>query len=205
MRLVTIALAAILASSAMADGETDLGGYVWITNGVRDRYGVSIDFDTDVPPPYLVGIYPAVHAQFGPAPHSRLRPIRCRIVKGKHAALAIDTRLLPFPVFVQVLPAAWTNTVGFGEMSADEMESANALVDSLANLPGDAIRPADANEHAWRRMPLAAGCSQEVPLHRFFRSLSSYDGYKLGLDWLGRTCRVAESNAVPGRIYWEGL
>lgn len=47
--------------------------------------------------------------------------------------------------------------------------------------------------------------SQQVVLRRQVRALSVFRDKKVGLDWLGQLRYVECTNAVPMRIYWEGL
>ena len=47
--------------------------------------------------------------------------------------------------------------------------------------------------------------SEEFVLKRPFKSLSAHDGMKIALDWQGRMRFFVETNAVPYRIYPEGL
>ena len=58
---------------------------------------------------------------------------------------------------------------------------------------------------AERAYSLFGDRSQEVVLRRPVRALSVSGGKKVVLDWLGFIRFAADTNAVPGRIYWEGL
>ena len=58
---------------------------------------------------------------------------------------------------------------------------------------------------AERAFSLFGDRSQEVVLRRPVRALSVRGGKKVVLDWLGFMRFAEETNAVPGRIYWEGL
>ena len=56
-----------------------------------------------------------------------------------------------------------------------------------------------------RAISARADRSQEVVLRRPFRSLSAHDGIKVTVDWRGELTYAVETNAVPDRIYWEGI
>ena len=177
---------------------------ICITNGLRYADCVVVEFAADVPPPYLVGIYDSAEAQFYAGPVSRGRPIRYRVVDEPRACLAVDTRRLPCGVFVQVLPAAWTNAPGFREMTAEELAAQRRwwLEERVSGHdPAHAVRVGG----EWSAWPEVEGCSQEVPLMPMLRSLSAGGGARLGLDWAGRRRYIAGTNAAPGRIYWEGV
>ena len=123
---------------------------------------------------------------------------------GKRATLACDVRRLPHGVFVQVLPVSWTNAPGFRVLAPDEVAARHVLADCCAN----GAAPFERGELArqWRGRSIYEGCSQEVPIFRPFRGLSVRDGLVFALDWTGiPRPAVAPTNAVPGRIYWEGL
>lgn len=47
--------------------------------------------------------------------------------------------------------------------------------------------------------------SQEVPIRRPFMSLSGNGRVRIGRDAIGRKVYISDTNAVPGKIYWEGL
>lgn len=47
--------------------------------------------------------------------------------------------------------------------------------------------------------------SQEVVIRKPFKSLSAHDGIKVTVDWRGEITYAVETNAVPDRIYWEGI
>ncbi len=201
------ALAMALAAFAMRSAAEMVSATnsVCITNGVLDRYSLTVEWATELPPPYLCGIFTAVNAGFWAAPVSRSRPVCFRVVDEKRACLPIDTRRLPVAVFVQVIPVAWTNYTGFHEMSTAELASEVEWIRD-AYLPDEGVVEDNVDYGIlWPARSRTAGCSQEVPLYRPFRSLSARDGFRIGLDWLGRVRRIAETNAVPGRIYWEGL
>ena len=58
---------------------------------------------------------------------------------------------------------------------------------------------------AKRAYSLFSDRSNEVVLRRPLRPLSAHDGKKIVLDWMGLVRMATETNAVPDRIYWEGL
>ena len=47
--------------------------------------------------------------------------------------------------------------------------------------------------------------SDEYLIRKPVKALSAWDGRYLRFDWLGRPYYAPITNAVPGRIYWEGL
>ena len=209
MSRAALALLCALALPVFAgESASDITNHVFvaITNGVLDRYFLTVDFATELPPPYLVGIFDSLDAQFPPSPVSRCRPVRYKVVDGKRATLACDTRRLPYTLFVQVLPASWTNEPGFRVLSPAELAERHALSSAEAAALFDAVVDPSWPALFYPSASLYRRCSQEVPLSRPFRSLSVRDGWRYGLDWLGRTRKVAApTNAVPGRIYWEGM
>lgn len=174
---------------------------ICITNGLRYADCVVVEFGADTPPPYLVGIYDAADAQFAAEPQSRSRPLRCRVVNERRACLAVDTRRLPCAVFAQVVPVAWTNHPGFREMTEDDVRARREYAAATAPVS----LPDSGDGATWLPRSVVDGCSQEAPIKPMFRSLSASGGRRLGLDWAGRRCWLPASNAVPGRIYWEGL
>ena len=212
MTLLVAILCAICAFCASADERSaqisEFTNHVFaaITGGVLDRYSLTVDFATTAEPPYLVGIFDSLDAQFPPSPQTRCRPIGYKVVDGRRATLACDTRRLPYTLFVQVLPAAWTNEPGFRLISPAEVAERHALSQAEAAEVFGTVLPRTEYEPCYPPASLYPGCSQEVPLSRPFRSLSVRDGWRIGLDWLGRPRRIeATTNAVPGRIYWEGV
>lgn len=58
---------------------------------------------------------------------------------------------------------------------------------------------------AERAYSLFSDRSNECVLQRPFKALSSWNGRKIKLDWMGFVNLVHETNAIPGRIYMEGL
>ena len=57
-------------------------------------------------------------------------------------------------------------------------------------------------ERAYSMLPDFSG---QLVLRRNVQALSAFEGRKVGLDWLGQLRYVECTNAVPTRIYWEGL
>ena len=57
-------------------------------------------------------------------------------------------------------------------------------------------------ERAYSMLP---DFSRQLVLRRVVRALSAFENKKIGLDWLGQLRYVECTNAVPMRIYWEGL
>lgn len=181
--------------------------FLAITNGVTDGHFLTVDFATgNVPPPYLVGLFDGLDAQFPPSPTSRLRPLRHKVVHGRRATLACDARHLPHVAFVQVLPVSWTNAPGFRAMTPAEVAARHDFALRESARPSVPFRREDV-EWTWPACSVWEGCSQPVPVFRPFRSLSARgDGLLIGLDWLGLPrFGEAPTNTVPGRIYWEGM
>ena len=209
-----LVLAAVCAFAPPSSAAPDYGSpddvtnhvFVAITNGILDRYFLTVDFATELPPPYLVGIFDSLDAQFPPSPVSRIRPVNYKVVDGKRATLACDTRRLPHALFVQVLPASWTNEPGFRLLSTASVAARHAMSSAEAVEVAETVLERLEYEPCYPPASVFPGCSQEVPLMRPFRSLSVRDGWRVGLDWLGRPRRIAApTNVVPGRIYWEGV
>lgn len=57
-------------------------------------------------------------------------------------------------------------------------------------------------ERAYSMLPDFSG---QLVLRRDVKALSAFEGRKVGLDWLGQLRYIECTNAVPSRIYWEGL
>ena len=175
---------------------------VSITNGWCDSDYVTVQFGTTNEPPYMVGIYDALDAQFPASSVTRSRPLNYRIVNERQATLAFPTRAVKERTFVQVVPVSWTNEPGFGKMTIEEMRE-NRIGNFWANR---SVIKSD-EERAWLPCPYLYedGCSQEVPLPVMFKSLSADNGMRIGTDWIGNVVFIVETNAAPNRIYWEGL
>lgn len=164
----------------------------------------AVTFLTALPPPYLVAAYTCDNAGFRPLPSTRSRPLCYRVTDDRRAVLRYDFASLRVNAFVQVMPGVWTNFPAFRPVTAEELERLHATyrVDSV-----DWARPvADSGERTWLPLPLWKWASQEVPIRpRDVKSLSAHDGVRVGLDWEGQLRAIADTNAVPDRIYWEGL
>ena len=176
---------------------------IMITNGWCDANFVTVQFGTTNEPPYLVGIYDAVDAQFAASQTTRSRPLGYRIVGEKQATLAFSARGTRERTFIQVGPVSWTNAPGFRIKTMEEMRSGR-----VGNFWAGRGTIRSGEENAWLPYPYLPQdkCSQEVPLPVMFRSLSANDeGVRIGVDWIGNVVFIAETNASPNRIYWEGI
>lgn len=195
MTLASAALALVAMSSAFTDAP------VVITNVSYGAGCVSAWFATTNEPPYLAGVFDSLDAQFLAAPHTRARPVRYRVVRERRATLRVPEGALRHRLFVQVVPASWTNEPGFREMDVAELhERHRTLKGTYVDNP-----PSSGDETAWTLFPTVDGCSQEVPSTPPLMSLSASGGLRLGTDWVGDVKFIVETNAVPNRIYWEGL
>lgn len=107
---VSLVFAALAFSSRPATDETEESLGIEITKCDYDEYGVTVEFETDLKPPYVVGVYPAADAGFPPKPHTRARPIRWKLVDGTRARLSGDF-ISRGTSFVQVFTPDITNSV----------------------------------------------------------------------------------------------
>lgn len=280
-RTAFLSMAALAALCACGDG---LG--IDITKTTYDVFGVDVEFETDLPPPYVVAVFTARHAQFmaDPSELSRTRPVRYRIVNGRRGSIAGDFWRRKGHHFVQVLAASYTNNPAFRAATTTERDAEyDALRDMLD--PERPLAPSSAGDAVWsargrddgawraydgallddwtwgtflwtdepsivlkgrgkhydgtyrdaeeqnfgpfdtsvgtgyrvlvdertgeftvtRAYSLLPDCSQCVLLARPLKPLSMSDERKISMDWLGQMRYVTETNAVPHKIYWDGL
>ena len=200
---------------------------VVITNATYSAYDFVIDFKTTNDPPYLVGVYPAEHAQFFPSIVSRSRPLAYRVTNSKHVRMSGDFKAISqkFNLFVQVLPVSYTNgevmimrgahsnyvctnVVEFRVMTAEEIAKYQSRVQSSSEDGVWARSSSIRRDAIWNHIgPVVPGCSQEVPMLRLAKPLSvTADHRTLVHDFMGRRVWVNEStNIVPNRVYMDGL
>ena len=89
-KIITLAIGAFLIGSStagegLADAYRDAPLGIVITNIVYDSYGITVHFDTDLEPPYGVGVYRAMERGL-----QRLYPIAETVVQGKCAYVPGD-------------------------------------------------------------------------------------------------------------------
>lgn len=120
MQIANVILASltIIATAGMADGldydawdKAPLG--IAITNVVYDTFGVSVQFDTDLEPPYIVGVYDAFEAGL-----ERRFPIAEVTTRGKSAFVQGD--FTDTTTFVEVMLPSRFDKKLHRVMSADE-------------------------------------------------------------------------------------
>lgn len=144
---ILYSLAAAVVLSTMLFVRADPLG-IDITSTTYDVFGVDVEFETDLVPPYILAVFFAEDNQFDSNPYdlTRAHPIRYRIVHEKRGSIAGDFWRRKGNHFVQVLSISYTNNPAFRALTVSEKES----------------RYDELRDQLDQERPLASSCSSTV-------------------------------------------
>ena len=178
---------------------------LWITRCRFDTTGVEVEWEASATnePPYVVAVYPLSAAQFD----RRDRPL-AHVVTDRRWARIEGDYLTHGGSFVQVFSHDILRDLSFRDALPAEVEGYRVGKDFRRGLTPirDARDWLAADDTVWLTMQ-RLDRSQGVPMVKAVRSLSANsEGIVVGQDQFGCLCfSPGPSNAVPGRIYFQGL
>ena len=119
MKSLVVLCISLFAFAADAIGE---GLGIYISHVLRRDNSITLKWETDLPPPYLVALFTPFEAGFGTRPKNGTRCLKYHMSNYNYCCFQGDFKSLKGDVYVQVMTPDVTNSPYFCEMSAGEIE-----------------------------------------------------------------------------------